>query len=218
MHHAFSELRGRHAGQDVWIIGGAASAGLIDPEFFASKITVGMNRAFRRFPTTYLVCKDADVLTSELAMAGCTVICAEHDWARHWRPKNEFPGAYVFPHFDWDEGKLPDVEAIGTDRILVSRSILGSAMHVACELGAANVILCGVDGGTLDGAWNWPGYYADAEVIDPDTYRHFVSELLRETRDIRDALQRHYGCRIYSLSPFVGLTTDRRQFQPAEAS
>lgn len=209
----FDWLRGRHRGSDIWIVGSGASLNHVDPAFFDGKVTIGINQVYRRFKTTYLIRKDGHLFASEAVASGIPLIVSEYDCGNYANARNEIVDAFVFQHADNGDGQPPDLSVIGTEKIVVAFSTLGSAMHVAAEMGAANIILCGVDGGTLDGQFQFAGY-APTEA-DRGFYRRFIAETMEHTRTLRDALQKHYGCRIYSLNPFLGLTTDGHGFVPS---
>ncbi len=213
MFRSLDDLRGIHRGADIYVIGSAASVGFIDPEFFEDRITIGVNDVYRRIPTTYTVRKGS-LNAQAAADSGIPLILAEFDCGNHACPQNNIEGAIYFSHADNGGGHDVDLSVIGSGKLLVSLSTLGTAMHLACEMGAGAVYLVGVDGGTINGELHYPGY--DLQPTDRSFYKRFIPEHLEQARRIRDALQAHYGCRIVSLSPFVGLTTDGNRWESAE--
>lgn len=216
-----TELKSKHAGADIWVIVSGPSMEYVDPEFFRNKIVIGVNQVFRRFPCTYLVRKDAEH-AEEAALTGIPLIIAEHDGGGHANPKNEVPvDAWFFEHPDLDEGRILQIDdtsaldVIGTDRLIVSHSTVTTAMHMAAYLGAANIILCGCDGGAIDGKIHYPSYYnPELEKIDDAFYRGWVRIIMFQTYQVRARLQKVYGCRIYTLNPFLGFLLDGHVFQP----
>jgi len=218
---SITELKAKHFGQDIWVVVAGASMEYVDPEFFKNKITIGVNQVYRQFPCTYLVRKDAP-LSEEAALTGIPLIIAEHDGGGYANPKNEVSvDAWFFGHPDLDEGRVLPVddttalEVIGSDGLIVSHSTITTGLHAAAYLGAANIILCGHDGGTLDGKINYPGYHALEPTAAEDAYyRGWVRMIMYQTTMVRARLQKVYGCRIYTLNPFIGFLLDGHNFQP----
>ena len=208
-----SELKNKHRGLDIWIVGGGASANWITPEFLVGKLSIGINGVHRKFRTNYLIRKDARLPTDEPTMQGIPLILSEFDCSNYAKPRNDVPGAYYFEHVDNAYGHSLDLSVIGTNKILVAYSTLASAMHVACEMGAKNIIVVGCDAGSIDGTFYFVGY--DDEPVKTQ-YGQFLWEHVDQIRRCRDALTAHYGVPIYSLSPFVGLTTDGHRFESPE--
>lgn len=215
-----SELKNKHAGADVWVIVAGPSMDHVDPAFFANKITVGVNQVYRKFPCTYLVRKDA-VLSEEAFQSGIPLVIAEHDGGGFINPKNSVSGpAWYFDHPDLDEGRIlsPDdqsaLDIIGTDKLIVSHSTITTGIHFAAYLGAANIIVCGHDGGSLDGRIVYTGYH-EPEMDEwwDQWYRNWVNMIMLQTRQVRERLQRVYGCRIYSMNPFLGFGLEGHEFK-----
>lgn len=206
------ELRGKHRGEDIWIIGSGATAGYVDPAFFEGKVTIGINHVHRRFRTSYLIGKDGPGFIDEASTTGIPLIVSEFAYAMRDRGLNDAPNAYYFTHIDHGQPGIFDV--IGTGQhTLVTWSTLGSAMHIACEMGAENIILVGCDCGTLDGAFHFPEYSPGQTQAERWRYRQFLSATARDVIIARDTLQKHYGVRIYSLNPFVNLNLEGHKFE-----
>lgn len=200
---AINELKGRHAGEDIWVIASGPSAGHIAPAFFDNKVTVGVNRVWGRFRTTYVVLKHSSDLQDAIH-SGATAIASKHNCGCLNLAESAAQGDwYAFEHPD-NGLEAVDLDAIGTERIVVSFSTTTSAMHVAAYMGAANIILVGHDCGTLDGARNYPGYYGDGRgpLVD---YDNFLARIEAQSIAVRDRLEAVYGCHIYSLNPFINL-------------
>lgn len=210
---SISELRNRHFGSDVWVIGAGPSMDHVDPAFFRGKTVIGVNQVFRRFPCTYTVRKDA-LFAEEAARSGVPLIMAMHDQGDLSRRYNSVHApAFFFDHKD-KAGPALDVIRLDSDQLVVSLSTITTAMHFAAYLGAANVIVCGHDGGSLDGEINYRGYNDSRSLPDGDAYRKWVTEIMPETIQVRDRLQQVFGCRIYSLNPFQGFALEGHDFQP----
>jgi len=210
---AASQLRDRHPGSDIWIIASGPSAGFVDPGFFDGKLTIGVNRVWSRFKTDYLVIKELAVLPAALA-TGSTVIASQHNcgvlqYALN-KAKTNGRDYFVFDHPN-NETERVDLDVIGTDKIIVSFSTITSAMHLAAFMGAANILLVGHDCGTIDGKINFPGY-PDPLAKSEDFYKDFLSRIEPQTRMVRDRLVEVYGCKIYSLNPWINFRLEDHKY------
>ncbi len=196
------ELAGKYRGADIWIVAAGPTMDFVDPALFENKITIGVNQVFRRIKTDYLVRKETAYFDEAVA-SGTPIIASRYNCGTFRLGLNP-PGEYVFDHVD---NALSDVDlsviAEGSGKIVVSYSTITSAMHVAAVMGAANIILCGHDCGTLDGRTRMGGYN---EAIGGEAfYRKWLGEILPQTQAVREKLIQVFGCRIYSLNPFIGL-------------
>lgn len=216
-------LEGVHEGHDIWVVATGPSMNYVNPDFFNNKITVGVNDAYRRFDgLTYLLSKtpwgcpehhdgkpppgDARLLKPYWVGSGSPkLVLSEHDCgSTHLRHNVLLVPAYYFDHNDNNcKGEI-DFDVVGCDNsLVVSWSTITSAIHLAAHLGAENIIVCGHDGGSIDGEWRMQveGFkypvHRDEEKLIP--------VWMRQTREVRDKLTMHYGCKIYGLNPFIGL-------------
>lgn len=198
------ELKGIHDGEDIWIIASGPSAGFIDPGFFDGKITIGVNRVWTRFRTQYLVIKELAILKDAIE-TGAQVIASNHNcgvlsYARN-KAKANGRDYYYFEHVN-NETENVNLDVIGTDRIVVSFSTITSAMHLAAYMGASNIILVGHDCGTIDGQVNYEGYPESLSKSET-FYREFLSRIEPQSRMVKARLAEIYGCRIYSINPWI---------------
>jgi len=207
----FRDFRQRHVGEDVWVLGSAASMDFVAPEFFANKCVIGVNDVFRKFPCSYLVRKEASGAAEALA-SGIPLILSEYDCGNREASKNDVPGvAWYFDHVQNTCTEI-DLSVVGTDKLVVGYSTITSAIHLAAEMGAANILLCGHDGGMLEGRMTYRGYYAEDGQYTA-WYRDWVRQIMGQTRALRTRLMEVYGCRIYSLNPFLGFDLEGHRFE-----
>jgi len=196
------ELAGKYRGADIWIVAAGPTMDHVDPAFFANKITIGVNQVFVRFATDWLVRKETQLL-DKAQESGIPLIASRYNCGSHRLGLNP-PADFVFDHVDngLTEIDLSVIEP-GSGKIVVSYSTITSAMHVAAVMGAANIILCGHDCGTLDGRTRMSGYN---DPIDGEAfYRKWLGEIAPQTMAVRKKLSEVFDCRVYSLNPFVGL-------------
>ena len=209
-----TRLKNKHRGEDAWVIAAGPSMGFVEPDFFEGKWTIGVNYTHRRFPCRYVVGKE--VRADAFAPKSHTLIVSRHGHGNLRRPETTFPGPgeyYVFDHVQ-NRKKRVDWSVLGTDKIVVSYSTITSAMHVAAYMGAANIMLCGTDGGMLDGNIVYEGYYPNMPPRKRAQYREFVQTIKAQTVELRDRLLEVYGCRVYMLNPFVNFDFEGHLFEP----
>lgn len=214
-----SELQGLYKGQDIWVIGSASSMNYVSSEFFQNKVTIGVNYAYRNYPCDWVVTKD--FCQTEYNELGSFLITSKHLWGSYAEGEFGFWGRepfYVFDHVH-NEQETVDLSVIGTERIVVGKTSLISAMHIAVYMGAANIILCGVDGGTLDRNLQY-NEYANCvhEPAAVEEYSDFVSKIMSQIRDVRDRLIHVYGCQVHSLNPFIGFDFEGHVYERANPS
>ncbi|MDA0834415.1 MAG: hypothetical protein O2955_21775 [Planctomycetota bacterium] len=206
-----AEFCQRHAGEDIWVIAAAASMDYVEPEFFANKCVIGVNDVFKKYPCDYLVRKETSGAAEAFA-SGIPLIISEYDCGNRNGARNAADGtAWYYDHVH-NECTAIDLSVVGTDRIVVSYSTITSAIHIAAYMGAANIIICGHDGGMLDGRMTYRGYYPEDAKFQK-WYKDWVRQIMDQTRALRDRLKQVYGCQIQSLNPFIGLDLEGHRFE-----
>lgn len=210
---SISELRNIYAGADVWVIASGPTAGYVDPKFFEGKVTLGVNRVWKRFSVGFCVFKEFE-FAREAARAGVQVITSLHHCGNLEYRLNDLESerAWWFEHAENRIGAM-DLSVIDPreDRIVVSHSTITSTMHLAAYMGAANILLVGHTCGLLDGKRNYEGY-GDSVMAEAD-YLAFLEKIEPESIAVRDRLQAVYGVRVYSLNPFLNLGMEGHEYQ-----
>lgn len=229
---AVTTLKGKHSGEDIWIVAAGPSAGFVEQSFFGNKITIGVNRVWVRFRTDYLVVKEAVVLQAAID-SGVVVITSKHSCGmlsyEENRPRIGPRSAceesiragdtntrmdrdwYYFEHVN-NEIERVDLSVIGMDKIVVSFSTITSAMHLAAYMGAENIILVGHDCGTIDGKFNFDGY-PECVMKSDVFYEDFLTKIEPQSVAVRERLKEVYGCNIYSLNPFLNFGLEGHDYE-----
>jgi hypothetical protein len=211
-----TELKNALEGNDVFVIASGPSAGYIDPEFFANKWSIGVNEVYRRFVPDFLLRKEA-MRANDFADAarrmGAQSVISRHDCGMYSRKQNPDVCDYVFDHPD-NGMETIDLSPVGREDelgLVVSYSTITSAIHLAAYMGAANIILVGHDCGLLDGGINMPDY--PPSLGGQAFYRRWVSVIEPQTAALRARLREVYGCRIYSLNPFLNFGLEGHSYE-----
>lgn len=212
------ELRNKHQGEDIWVVASGPSTGFVEPGFFANKVTIGVNRVWSRLVPNYLVIKEHTILPEALSY-GVPVVCSRYHCGNTRYAFNPGPATrpgdgelYWFEHVNNELTRM-DLDVVGDlDKLVVSYSTITSAIHLAAYMGAANILLVGHDCGKLDGQVNYPGY--GRPLIDKDNfYEQFIRDIEPQTLALREKLAEVYGCRIYSLNPFLNLGMEGHRYE-----
>lgn len=206
-----TELEGIYRGHDVYVIGSGPSAGYIEPEFFNNKYCLGVNNVWMRFPVDYVVRKEFNMSQHTNVPRNVPLIMAKHHCGVLAYDQNKFDRGmwYTFEHENNDVHDV-DLDVIGTDKIVVSFSTITSAMHLAAYMGAENIILVGHDCGWLDGESNIPGY--PPPISSDKDYVIFLKNIEPQTIAVRERIKEVYGCRTYSLNPFINFGLEGHEY------
>lgn len=213
MERSIVELKDKYQGHDVFIVASGPTAGFIAPEFFDNKVAIGVNEAWMRFPNLdYLVRKEA--LRSVTAYAsGIPLILSRYNCGVLQYEQNILEGEADYYIFEHEDNKLDrvDLSIIGGEKIVVSWSTITSAMHIAAHMGAANIIMVGHDCGTIDGQPNMPGY-PPSPIADEQGYINWLARIEPQSIMVRERLHEVYGCRIYSLNPWINVGLEGHKY------
>lgn len=218
-----AQLKNKHLGQDIWCIAAGSSMDFVDPSFFEGKIVIGQNQVYKKYPCTYVLMKD--LLESprfprsikQLKKLNIPLIYSKYYAGHHSAGLNrtDYQNSYVYDNVD-NRAKLQDhLDAIGTEIMVAKRSSITSIMNIAAYMGAKNIIICGVDCGTINGNTYFEGYKENDWRSGPNNSN--IKDWLAATDSlniaIRDKICEKYDCNIYSLNPFMNFKLDGNEFK-----
>lgn len=200
----------KHKGQDIYIIGSGASMDYVHPSFFTNKITIALNKVYKKYTNSdYCYYKDINTQTyfeifkKEIGTYKIKFIAQYHDPAADYI---YIPAA--------NQKSFSDISLLGTDRIINTENCSTTAIHVAYYMGAANIILCGLDHGKINGRNNYKGYYSDDDLKSINAIGKVSGEWVElsyihqyleyDIQQLRNALHER-GCEVMSLCPFINL-------------
>lgn len=212
------ELYGRHPGSDIYIVGTGTSLRVLPLDFLEGKITIGLNQAWKVVNTTYgitmmprlnipnfiegesahhetiWITKPSKV--RDQCSADEQAFAAEHFFAF------ENNGGVSMTGLDEpsEAGRvLAWVEKPHPSKLYLWTSISQTAMNLAANMGAKNIILVGCDNGAIEDNHHahdqhtmWKGESPDVRYMQ---YYEGVAEVRAELRK--------RGVNVVSLSPFV---------------
>jgi hypothetical protein len=223
-----SELYGRHAGSDIYIVGTGASMRVFPHSLLEGRITIGLNMAWKQVPVTYGVTIHPDLNIPEF-LAGesarpqiiwavgrrkCEVVL-KPDQLQYAR-ENFFGFGYDGkpntqpPTEPSDAGRNPAwLEKPAGDNLYVWSSIAQTAVNLAANLGARNIFLVGCDNCALSGNHHAHVQHTRWKGVAPEyRYRQYEDGMA----EVRSAM-RHRRINVVSLTPFVTLREPERDFE-----
>lgn len=203
-----SELYGRHAGETAYIVGTGASMRVFPVEFLRGKLTIGLNQAWRYGQWTYCITAHPELAVDYLA-------AHPKPPATQWiirgnrEPLMLTPGDprfYVFDREAFKNGRRPRENA---GPLHCGGGIHATAMSLAAKMGAAAIVLVGVDIAALDGEHHGHDQHAqltgnlDGRPVEGEEF--YRAKYWRRVLPLRRTIQRELGIPVLSLTPFMGL-------------
>lgn len=189
---------GDWAGRRCFLIGGGPSAATINPDLLSDELTIGINRAFERFPSTINVFMDVDLFGH--MESGSLGPRNQNKWRDYPGIRVFWEGShYLFPPRDADHPyTIYTVRAAGRlnwkslDSLYAASNSGMLALNLALALGANPIYLIGFDmRGDGQGGQKWwhDGYphRKQSEAIYPDfidQFREVAPEIKRKKIDV----------------------------------
>lgn len=217
----------RHRGADVYVLGAGASLDHFDKAYFADKLVVAVNEvasAWGITPTAIVLKEHRESLMMAAANHPSTPLIVSRwpygDPARGFpsldtTPLLALPNLYVFDHLPNRSGAFDATVDWPTsdDSLVVSMSTLTSALHFGALLGAKTLIVVGHDAGQLDDSPYMAGYGKAEQAMGYGVQnKDWLIALEAQSRGVKAQLVERYGCRIYSLSPFLNWHLEGHRF------
>lgn len=213
------DFKNKHKGQDIYVIGSGPSCNFIDPSFFDNKITIGTNQTFRKYDTTYIVRKEHSLLQETIDNYKGIIFVSLGDCGTVSKKLNtdKYTGldrVCMYAHFQ--NNLTIDLKAFDhLGHLCVSHSTITTSIHLAYHLGAKNILLVGVDHGTLDGKHTFDNYYKDIKEspwANWDQYKSWLRGIDNDTLKIKAKLS-SLGVNIYSINPFINFSLEGHKYE-----
>ncbi len=223
-----SELYDRYPGEDIYVVGAGSSLRVFPVEFLKGKITIGCNMAWRSAPIRYAVTIHPDLNVPEFmdgqpARPEITWITKHRKSQVLLTPEQMTHAERHFYFFESkgqkntaldyepsDAGRIVSwLEEPSGDNLYQWSSISQTAVNLAANMGAKNVILVGCDNGSLLGNHHAHAQHTRWKGVDPaHRYRQYYDGLV----EVRVALRKR-GVEVFSMNPFVSLLEPELDFR-----
>jgi len=209
------ELKNRYEGATAYVVAAGASLNFLPMDFFANRLVIAVNEMFRHLGSRAVYTLMHHHENGQAAIdAGQRLVTSEtsYDMPPRWGQRAAFRGDYITyrtqgyemslsPRIDLDQ-----LRGRADDELVVSACTTAEAIQFAAHLGASAIIVCGADGGRLDGKLNIDGYNGGA-ATNP--------QHVRLTEGILHAVANAYrtrGVPVVSLNPFIGFGLEGHTF------
>lgn len=204
---------------ELYVLGSGPSMNYLKPSFFEDKFTVGINRIWKFFPCDYVVIHHGD-LGQEIIDARPKLAVSKHDCGYLDKPENKDLYNYKGEYYQYnhkDQGLMEiDYSVLDSEDSLVTGGTTAiDAISFAYFLGAKNIILCGIDGGTINGEVNLSGYH---DYKKPGWFDYQVRTANRTNLIVKEFadILRKKGIGVYSLNPFINFSLEGNKYENIE--
>lgn len=191
-------LKDNYKDDDIYIIGSGPSLDYVSKQFFYNKNTIGINDAYKYFNCDYSLSVHKETIQKQIK-DGQRVIASFRDRQIGEMIKDVGQDNYVFNHrkyYNYDKLFLDDLDK--ENYLIPGRSSVIPAIHAAYVMGAKNIILCGIDCGTLDGSKNVKNYNEGKSDYSNDFFNLVSGQIKELAMEIRKR-----GVSVMSLNPFI---------------
>jgi hypothetical protein len=229
---ALQTYKGKHTGEDIYVLASGKSVDYFDLAFFNNRITIGVNQMPSIIQCTYGVRKEISVALLEEHMDSArqrgTLFLSRGRHGGDSRTNERLvqdtageagiaSGAIVLYDHPVNKKRVPERLPPLDDQLAVSSSTITTGIHLAAYMGARTIFIVGHDCGALDGQANCDGYHnvdtlavawGDDAGRQGRRYRSWLKTIESQTASLRDLVTAKYGCQVVSVSPFVGLNME----------
>lgn len=225
---SISELYDLHVGDDIYIVGTGTSLRVFPLDFLKGKITIGLNQAWKVVDTTYAITMMPKINIPEFIEG------EQPNRKITWVTKPSKIGAQCTPdEMEYAERNFYGFENNGTvslsgleeiseagrvldwvlhpssDKLYLWTSISQSAMNLAANMGAKNIILVGCDNGAIGENHHAHEQHTQWKGESPDIRYMQYYEGVAEVRNVL----RQRGINVLSMNPFVKLDAPGLDFE-----
>lgn len=194
------ELRHKHEGADVYVIGSGKTLEYYGPEVLDGQLTVGVNHGWSNVfeSVDYMVTKYHELAFDWAGSPRVGAVVTTRGLRGGGGPKLEDPdGLFVADHNPNPVERF-DRHCWPTDEnsLVASHSSITTAMHFAAYVGARRIFVVAADCGTLDGAENVNGHPTGQGL---KVFRSFD----KQNQIVKAELEARYPVHVVGLLPFV---------------
>jgi len=197
-----SELYGKHK-TDIYIIGSGATMDHFNTKFFEGKTVIALNMMYKYFPCQYMLSHHHNVVQDAIDY-GVGAITSEYGTCIGTNAKHNFKGDYYYYNHTDQGYQNVDLTTFG-QKVCAAGTPVVAALQVAYLMGATNIVLCGVDGGSLNDRRNYKEYEIPSQPGHPGRVQEVINKTANRVRQ--------EGVGVYSVLPFVNMTLEGYKFK-----
>tara|TARA_R100000008_G_scaffold53027_1_gene32163 strand:- start:5503 stop:6225 length:723 start_codon:yes stop_codon:yes gene_type:complete len=223
-----SDFKDIHHNEDIYVVASGKSIDLIDTDFYSNKITIGVNQTYKKFLPTYSLRKESHMLGSVVDAVvrdnpdlflfisrDCGGVRQKGRIRKNLKIVNEkFSDLDNIVIYNTIKNigykKIQNKHVNNDNHLLATETTLHTAIHLACYMGAKNIILVGHDCTTILGEPNFEGYHTDKSYRikhknGKKTYSEWIGRLWVRTRELKKVLKCKFDVNLVSINPFPSL-------------
>lgn len=218
MFRTFTDIEGIWYSEDIYVLGSGPTLDYINPRFFLDKVVVATNGVADRLGL-YDIARGVythghyhgEMLELARKYPEYQFVAPEGDRGFLGVPEDQpLPNLYYYKHvptrYDFDVNR-----SWVDDGFIVGSTSTHGSMHLAAHMGAWNIILVGVDCGTIDGQTNHTGYKSGNLATDDPI--PFLARWNDHLIAVKNKLMEKYDVNVYSLNPWVNLNLEGHTFR-----
>jgi hypothetical protein len=225
---SISELYNRHPASDIYIVGTGTSLRVFPLNFLEDKITIGLNQSWKVVDTTYAITMmpklnipefiDGEVAKPEIIWitkpskikAQCTAAESAYALKHFYGFENDGKASLTGLDEPSEAGRVLEwVLKPHPEKLYLWTSISQSAMNLAANMGAKNIILVGCDNGAIGENHHAHAQHTMWKGESPDVRYMQYYEGVAEVR----AALRSRRINVLSMNPFVKLDAPDVDFE-----
>lgn len=212
-----------HMNEDIYIIASGKSLDFLDSNFFDNKITIGINQVYKKVNCKYYIRKEHTAIKEVLDNIDKSsyLFVSNHNSGEYMFQKiiNNYNDnrIIVYDHIDnirYNNNKITR-KIFNGNKLVSSTSTITTAIHLAKNMGAKNIILVGHDCCCLNGESNFTNYHTNESLSHiwcegnaQDAYNNWLKSIEETTIHIKKILYEHYGINVLSLNPFINFNLE----------
>jgi uncharacterized protein (DUF952 family) len=212
MKKLITELKNKHAGQDIYVMASGKSLDYVDDSFFEGKVLVGNNDSYKRYNVEYVLNNNYQSALEAMS-AGQTVVTSERLVDGDQSVK-DFPNHthYYFHHTQSAHCSDVDMSVFEKEGYLaIGATTVVPTIHFAYYLGAKNIIVCGVDSTSIEDEMYYEGYPV-GDILSLDQHIFHISHSFNTVQQIIDKI-RSLGVNVVGFNPFVNLVFENKKVE-----
>ena len=203
-----ADLKDKHKGETIYILGSGKTVEFYDPEFFSNKRTISVNSSWSLWlpRVDFMLTKYHHIAEEWLNSDRVGYLIVSRGNTGQFEKIIDDSADYIV--FDHTPNKVADFSAedFPDNGLVVSYSSITSAMHLAVLLGAAHIVMVGADCGYLNNNSALEGYTKSLETMD------FAYHFDIQNRIVANEIRSRFGVSVTSLLPFVTPNMEGHKF------
>jgi hypothetical protein len=224
-----TEFKNKHKDEDIYILASGKSLDFIDNSFFANKIVIGINQAYKKIIPQYLIRKEHKLLTELLKdekLKNITHFVSAGDCGslnlKNLKYINSLDeklkkNVCVYGHNKNVHDNI-EIPKLTDNELYVSFSTITTGIYLAYYMGAKNIVLMGHDCGVINNESNFTGYHTNETLTvawksanPQQQYNNWLNVIENQTIKLKKYLNEK-GINVLSINPFINFNLEGNKY------